>query len=183
MDYLSKDIVYECIGYLHWKEYYDVCELFGITLEIKRYCHNYTFDRDDMYRMCECNDKYIELIRYLYENKYELIKYNIASCTELAIEDENLVLLKMLEDDIKSFVIVRAIEYGKLHILKYLHEELNMELLDELNYYLSIRIVIYEYFDVFVYLHNNKVDYDREYIIKISKMNQKHKFIKFLESN
>src|SRR5687768_3960379 len=75
MNYLPKDLIYECLNFLDWKDYYDVCELFKMLLELKRYNAKSILDNNvtDIFNQ---EREYMEIIRYLYDEDHEkLIRF------------------------------------------------------------------------------------------------------------
>ncbi len=177
MDYLSKDIVYECIGYLHWKEYYDVCELFCIPLEIKRYSYQHTWYMTDPYDMCDGKREYVEVLRYLYENEYESIKTCINACIYLLVSRGYLTSLKIFEKEITISIMHHTIAYGHTNIIQYLHKDLDIPLPMKLkNDTLSV-LIAYGYVDMFIYLHNNGVVYDKKYLVDYVNRMKRYEFL------
>lgn len=177
MDYLPKDIVYECIGYLHWKEYYDVCELFCIPLEMTRYGYQHTWYISDLYDMCDGKREYVEVLGYLYENKYESIKNCISVCICLLVSKGYLTSLKIFEKEITFSIMRYTLAYGHTNIIQYLHKDLDISLPMKIsNDTLSV-LIAYGNVDLFIYLHNNGVVYDKKYLVEYANRMKRYEFL------
>ncbi len=94
MNQISKDLIYECLNYLDWKEYYHTCKIFKIDHKFKNYfkiCNQ----EITINMIVEQKEEYLEIFKYLF----------------------------ILGHRTDSSLIDRACSCGHLNIVKYLHEQ------------------------------------------------------------
>src|SRR5688572_19892773 len=65
MDILPTDLIYECIFFLDWKEYYKVCKYINIDLRLNIYFrnNNQQLTNDSI---CEETEEYLEVVKFLH---------------------------------------------------------------------------------------------------------------------
>lgn len=94
---MIKELLYECLFYLDWKEYYKLCKYINVDLNIHIY-FKYNPQNDPSYLLNVCKEKeeYLEIVEYL--------------CTH-----------KTIQTWIKNNSMNFACQRGHLNIAKYLH--------------------------------------------------------------
>ncbi len=64
MNNLSQDLIYECLFFLDWKEYYRVCKKMNIALRLNVYFkYHELLDFDEV---CNKSEEYLEILHYLH---------------------------------------------------------------------------------------------------------------------
>ncbi len=120
IDKLPNDLIYECLGYLEWNEYCDMCTMYKLPLRLNIYFNNSKLPTIE--DVCTEKKEYFEVVEYLYkigskcENKNEL---------DFASSNGHLEIVKFLhknEGDIGEQAIDWAMQHGHLEIVKFLYE-------------------------------------------------------------
>ncbi len=119
MDTLPTDIVYVCIEYLNWKEYYKICKHMGIDFRFNVYFRN-TNQKINIDVLCLQEEEYLEIIQYLYSINSPYTQ----SSTHWASKNGHLDTIKFLHSigaPITSTAFNWACEKGHLEVIKFLH--------------------------------------------------------------
>lgn len=176
MNHLPVDLVYECLNFLDWKEYYRVCELFAIPFNFKRFFKDAPIILGSS-DVINNEYEYLELIKYLYENgkdsdpdddiKYackhghlETIKFlhsiGIKFCDDSmdsACFRNRLDIMKYLNSigvEYTDDIMICACSAGHLEIVKYLHVDEGIKFTEEM----VEDACIYDRVDIVKYIHD-----------------------------
>ena len=65
MDILPTDLIYECISFLDWKEYYKLCKHINIELRLSIYfkCNLQKITIDNV---CKEKEEYVDVVKFLH---------------------------------------------------------------------------------------------------------------------
>ncbi len=119
MDILPTELVYECISFLDWKEYYKLCKYINIDLRLNIYFrdNDQTLEIDSI---CEEDEEYLEIVKFLHSinTPYTQFAMNWASY------NGHLELVKFLHSinaPYSQLAMNRASENGHLEVVKFLY--------------------------------------------------------------
>lgn len=122
MNILPQDLLYECLFFLDWDEYHDVCKHLNIDFKFNIYFRN---RRIPSY-ISTCNSKIerLEIVKYLYSINKNIKVYH----KDLAIANGHINVVNFLHSvnqkfDNKSIVI--AIDYNQSEIVKFLYQHIH----------------------------------------------------------
>ncbi len=65
MNILPTDLVYACIEFLDWKEYYKLCKYINIDLRLNIYFRN-NDQKIKIDNICDENEEYLEIVKFLH---------------------------------------------------------------------------------------------------------------------
>lgn len=175
MDLLPKDLLYECLYFLRWDEYYDVCKHMNIALRFDIYLRNNQAKMDIDY-ICNQVCEYLEIVKCLHSMN--------ARCTEWAIHMacyyghlETVKFLVSVGAPYTMYAMNWASESGHLEVVKFLHS-INAPYTD----YAMDRASWYGHLEVVKFLYSINAPYSHIYALWIAKGNKHFEVVKFLES-
>ncbi len=204
---LPLDLVYECLNFLDWKEFYHLCKLIEIPLNFKRYKNAFPIPEI----VCAEKYEYLELITYLYHlpnndffwygamiaacehNHINIIKFLHSNSVPAEIDSINCACVKGHLEMMKYLysigtrgtdeTMAYACTYGHLEIVKYLHTEREIKFTEEMIEYACQ----HDHVDIVKYIHN--VGFECIYfhpsciedLIDEAKYNNSKKVVEFLE--
>src|SRR5688572_8477815 len=119
MDFLPTDLVYECLFFLDWKEYYEVCKYLNINLKLNVYFRNY-LHLMSIDEICNEKEEYLDIVKFL----HSINKPYTESAINWASYHGHLEIVKFLHSinaPFTKFAINFASRTGQLDIIKFLH--------------------------------------------------------------
>lgn len=113
-DDLPNDLKHECFLFLGWIEYYDLCILYNVKINIKCY-PKVTIDD-----ICNKEQEHFDIVKYLYEHGYQCTKF----ATEYACKHGHINILEYFEDigKLDREAMYFACKYGNLDVIRWLYD-------------------------------------------------------------
>ncbi len=150
MNNLLQDLVYECLFFLDWKEYYDICKKMDISLKLNVYFKHSVY-RPSLNDVCKEKEEYLEIIEYLSE--VEKCTYKHVNASAINGNLDTIKYLYMCGAKCSQKAIRSCIEFtNNIKCIKYLidnskYPDYSIE---------ACLLLIYRKNEIFSYIYDNK---------------------------